>query len=565
MESEIVPRSSNRVLVIGLDGATWDLLDSWAAQGLLPNIQRLRSGGAWGPLRTTLPPLTPSAWSSMYTGTNPGKHGIFGFNERRKDGYRLSPVHSSDRRTKTLFRILSDAGMRVGVLNAPATYPPEAINGIFVPGIPVPAAAPDYTHPPEFAADLQAVTQDKHKYEPGGAEGHEEEFLEECDEYSEAVTSATALMMDRLGDWDFFMVQFQATDSVQHAFWHYLDPEHPKHDPDAPEILRNAILDRYRAVDRCLSEILRRAGEGADVLVVSDHGAGPFHEQIHLNVWLWRQGWLKFRRSPVTLFRRLFYNLGVTPESVRRQLLGRAPGAVRKGVLARRYSVLALADRFFLSLEDVDWERTRAYSHGGMMGSIYLNLKGREPRGCVPKEDYESVLSQLEAELRRMRHPLSGEPLIEEVLRSSDIYEGPFSKQGPDLQLLTRDSKYYSAGFLQFVSKRWLGPPWTHWSGHHSLDGMLLMAGPDAKQGVRIDHAQIVDIAPTVLALLGQPIPDWMDGKVLADGLKAEFLERSPPKTVHDQEFTSEAESAGYTAEDEAQIAKRLADLGYIE
>lgn len=559
--------SGKRMLVIGLDGATWDLLDAWATQGLLPTLQGLRDRGVWGPLRTTIPPITPSAWTSMYTGTNPGKHGIFGFSQRQRNGYRLSPVHASSRRTRTIFQILSDAGLKLGVLNAPATYPPEAVNGIFVPGIPVPEEAPNYTHPPEVAAELDALTGGKHKFPPALEQvtGDANEFLRTCDEYTRAVTSAALLLMERLGDWDFFMVQFQVTDAVQHAFWHHLDPQHPGHDPDAPESLRDAILDRYRTLDLCLGEILRQAGKDTNVIVASDHGEGAFLEQIYLNIWLWRLGWLKFRRRPTTLFKRLLYALGVTPEFLRRHIYTRMPREIRRSLDARKSGVLAVADRLFLSLDDVDWQRTRAYSYGGPYGAIYVNLEGREPQGCVSQEQYEFVLQELEQHLRQMRHPLTGEPLAEEILRSSHLYKGPFADQGPDLHLITRGYRY-NIGFLQFQSKRWIGPPWNGWSGHHTMDGMILMSGPHCQAGAKLEGANVMDVAPTVLALLRQPVPDWMDGKVLAEGLDREFLKQNPPQAVHEEMAPSQAvEPIGYTAEEEAEISKRLADLGYIE
>lgn len=568
MEVSIPLRPSNKVLIIGLDGATWDLLDPWAAEGHLPIIEKLRQTGVWGPLRTTLPPITPSCWTSMYTGANPGKHGIFGFSQRRPGSYRLAPTHASARKANTIFRIISDAGMKLGVLNAPATYPPEPVNGLFVPGVPVPDNAADYTHPRELAAELQSLTGGRHMYPPGLREvgGHSDEFLRLCDDYSKSVASATGLMMDRIGDWDFFMVEFQITDTVQHHFWHYLDPQHPMYEPDAPEFLRNAVLDRYRIVDRCLAEILVRAGDQTNVLVVSDHGGAPFHEQLYLNTWLWSQGWLNLKRSPATVLRRLAFTAGFTPEFVRRKVYARAPSAIRKSVESREGTSLALADRFFLSLEDANWERTRAYSYGGPLGSIYVNLKGREPHGCVPIEDYDSVVDELADDLLQMRHPVTGEPIVEKVIRASEIYHGPLTAEGPDLQLLTKDLRYFAAGFLQFPSKRWVGAPWGGWTGHHSLDGMILLAGPDVRAGSGIDGASIMDIAPTVLAMLGQPVPDWMDGKVLTECLSEKFLKGSMPRVVHEDVIPSTAaKSAGYTAEDEAQIAKRLADLGYIE
>lgn len=543
-------------------------MDPWAREGLLPNIERLRHKGTWGALRCTLPPITPSCWTSMYTGTNPGKHGIFGFFQRRPESYRLSPVHASARRAKTMFRILSEAGLKIGVLNAPATYPPERLNGMLVPGIPVPEQDREYTHPPGLGAELQALTQGKHKYPPGLAQATADVdgFLQACYDYSQAVTGAALHMMDRLEPWDLFMVQFQVTDAVHHHFWHCLDPEHPRHDPEAPVKVQNAVLDVYRTVDECVGRIVAAAGDSADVVMMSDHGGGPFYEELYLNIWLWQRGWMKFKRGSLTTLRRLLYALGITPEFFRRHVYGRAPKAVRRSVEARKSGVLALADRFFLSLDDVDWERTRAYCYGSPLGSIYINLKGREPKGCVAPEEYETVAQELERDLLAMRHPLTGEPLVEKVVRGGEAYDGPFAQDGPDLLLLTTGLRYHNRGFLQFSSKRWIGPPQNKQTGSHSLDGIVLVSGPNAKAGVRMNGASIVDIAPTVLALLGQPIPDWMDGKVLVDAVRDEFLNERAPQVVHEQAVPSQASgSDGYTAEDEAQIAKRLADLGYID
>lgn len=558
--------TAKRVLIIGLDGATWDLLDGWAKQGHLPTIERLRSRGTWGSLRTTMPPATPPSWTSMYTGTNPGKHGIFGWFQRQPNGYRLSPISASARRTKTIFRILSDAGLKVGVLNAPATYPPEPVNGMLVPGIPLPEGRSDYTYPPELGPELHSLTGGKHRHPPGleQAAADVEHFMEACHEYARAVTSAATFMMDRLEDWDLFFVQFQVTDAVQHQFWHGLDPDHPKYDPKAPESIRNAILDVYKTVDQCLVPILERAGEEADVLVVSDHGGGPLHEQIYLNIWLWQQGWLKFKRGPTTMLRRLLYTLGITPEFLRRHIYSRLPHTARKSVEARKSRMFTLADRFFLSLDDVDWERTRAYAYGTPLGSVYVNLRGREPQGCVSPDEYEDVLDEIGRKLKQMRHPVTGQPLVDKVIRSSETYHGPFAKDAPDLQLLTRGLKYQNIGALQFQSKRWIGQAWH--SGHHTLDGIFLASGPHLRRA-EITGASILDIAPTVLTLLGQPIPDWMDGNVLTDSIEEGFLKAGGPELVHEEEtVVSQATSySGYTAEDEAQITKRLADLGYIE
>lgn len=563
-------RNGKRVLVIGLDGATWTLLDGWAREGHLPNLQRLREGGAWSSMRVTIPPVTPSCWSSMYTGSDPGKHGVFGFFRRRPSSYRLTPVRSLDRRVKTVFRLLSDAGLKVGVLNAPAMYPPERLNGFVVPGIPVPEDAPDYTYPREFAIELDRITAGKHKFPPGLEQATQDvsSFFDSCREYALAVTEATKFMMERLGDWNFLMVQFQVTDTVQHHFWHGVDSSHPRHDPDAPAEQRDAILHIYQMIDRCIADIVAEAGgdEYVDILIVSDHGAGSFNEQLHLNTWLWQRGWLKFKRSPICLARYALYRLGITPEFVRRAFYSQVPNAVRKGVESKKSLALSLADRVFLSLQDVDWSRTRAYSYGSPLGSIYLNLEGREPQGAVPKERYESVLSELEDEIRAMRHPTGGEPIIERTVRPTEIYASTPAENAPDLQIITQELKYHNRGFLQFQSDQWIGPPENGQTGSHSLDGVLLMAGPHVKPGVHLQKAHITDIAPTVLALLGQTIPEWMDGEPLAEGLEVDHSIGKAKDGADLESVSAIAESdSGYSAEEAAEISKRLEDLGYVE
>jgi predicted AlkP superfamily phosphohydrolase/phosphomutase len=240
-------KPEQKILVIGLDGGTWELVEPWARQGLLPTFQRFMQEGTWGPLRSTVPPITAPAWTSFATGKNPGKHGLFDFLSRRPDSYRTRPFNASHRNGESLWGLLSRAGKRVGVLNVPMTYPPEPINGFMVAGMGTPASVEDFCYPLDFLRELRQavpgyVVQHAGIFDP---RGREPQMLQAVREMTAMRQQAVLHFLDHT-EWDFFMAVFMATDLLQHYFWHFMDASHPRHDPHAPPALGNAILNCYR-------------------------------------------------------------------------------------------------------------------------------------------------------------------------------------------------------------------------------------------------------------------------------------------------------------------------------
>ncbi len=556
-------KTRRRVLVVGLDGATLDLIEPWANAGILPTFKRLMDEGVWGALRSTLPPITGPAWTSFATGTNPGKHGVYDFLGRQPGTYRLSSFNATRRHGASLWRILSQAGKKVGVLNVPLTYPPEPVDGFVVAGLLTPPDAEDYCYPQEVGRGLREAVPD-YVVQPGGnfdASGREADLLRVLREMSAMRMGAACHLWEAI-DWDFYMVVFMATDTVQHAFWHFMDDTHSRHPADTPPEFRYAIRECYRQLDRYLGELLDMVDDGTHVIVVSDHGFGPLEKYIHMNTWLWREGFLHFKSTPITFVKSALFRSGFTPLNLYRLLRHlRQAGTVVKSIRRRRNRARNLLDRCFLSFDDIDWARTRAYSVGNV-GQIFVNLRGREPEGVVePGRDYDSVLDELEQALHRSRDPWTGQEIVQEVHRREDIYSGPRLEQAPDLFCEPRDWRYAGFGLLQFASNDWLEPPFDR-TGGHRMEGVLLATGPGMRCGYALEGASIVDLAPTILALLGVPIPSDMDGQVLTGLFSDDFQRRLQTRRAAPA-LEGDNAPATLSGEDEEAVRDILKGLGY--
>jgi predicted AlkP superfamily phosphohydrolase/phosphomutase len=546
-----------RVIIIALDGATFDILDPWLDGGHLPTLQKLRDGGAKAQLMTTFPPITAAAWNSFATGKNPGKHGIFEFLQRRADSYDVEPMNASKRKARSLWRILSDAGKRVIVVNVPTTYPPEPVRGSLVAGMPIPANRKDFAYPAELSDEILGWLPD---YEINASSvyirGKADDFLGDIRTKLNQRLTVTERLMER-GDWDFAMVHILGTDRIQHEFWHCMDATHPAHVGEAAHY-KDAILDFFRDVDGQLARILKFADDKTTVMVISDHGFGPLHKFVYLNTWLLQQGFLRLKRHPVTMLKRLAFRLGFSPTNVYRLVSKLGLGGMRGGMdMGRRQKLL---DTLFLSFKDVDWKRSKAYARGNF-GQIFLNVKGREPQGIVqPGDDYARTIDEIIARLPTLIDPATKAPIVERAETRDALFSGGQIDCAPDIAVFMRDETYVGLGTADFpantVAEKAVGN-----TGDHRYNGILLMNGYAIQPG-DLGRASLMDIAPTVLHLMGQPVPSDMDGDVLLKGLNADFQQ------VSSVEVTPESSPADvatdYTAEEEKEIMQHLQDLGYL-
>lgn len=550
--------------MIGLDGATWDVLNPLLRDGRMPHLKALLEKSAQGVLLSSIPPVTAAAWTCFATGKNPGKHGLVDFVYFPNHSYRVTIANSATRRAATLWNLLSDRKLRVGVVSVPMTYPPAPVNGVMVTDMMTPNANVQYTYPPELKQELLDKVG-PFVITPGEGENPSAPlpYLARVRADVQASTAYALYLLDRERQnggpgYDFFMYVFGIVDVLQHQFW-YLIQADPATLDDAQNEIRRKALDIYTQVDDGIGQMLTRADENTLVVLMSDHGFGPLKGFLHVNNFLLDRGYLVLKPGGMSALKRALFRAGLTPQNAHLLLKALKLDLRRKFNRGRAYGALR---RFFLSFDDVDWTRTRAFALGHI-GQIYINLKGRQPSGVVtPGHAYDTLRDQLRAELLALRHPETGEPLIARVYNREDLYHGDLIENTPDLLLLPADFKYVAFGESEFASNRLVGPTLGH-TGHHRLEGIGALAGAPVQVGAQLQNASLLDLAPTILYALGLPIPPDMDGRVLTEAFTPTFVKQTA--LAYDTANAVRTDFGGdYSDAEQAQVSQRLADLGYI-
>jgi predicted AlkP superfamily phosphohydrolase/phosphomutase len=554
------------VLILGLDGATFDLMLPWIAEGHLPNLGRLVGEGAWSRLTSTIPPITPCAWSSFMTGKNPGKHGLFDFVQPVPCTHKMVFTNASFRQGETIWGCAGRHGLRVGVVNVPMTYPPEPVNGYLISGLDAPNERSRFTHPESLRQELRDAGIDyRIDIQHLGnmrSDARRDENLQALRDLEAGHTRALQLLRKRFPS-ELTMIVWTATDQVQHHFWHYMDAGHAKHDARGAERYRHAIRDVYKHIDGLIAEVLQGVGDEAVVVVMSDHGFGPTtNVRVRLNQALEHAGLLAFARE------------GGGGRAFRR-LAGWADGLLRSTLSNRAKRLIAgLFPRlrvWFEGLDEarLDWARTRAYTQEAYRAcpSVWINRDGQDAGKL------DEALAKAEETLRGLKDPETGRPVVSRVHRARDLYQGPFAERAPDLI-----PAWWDDGFL--LEQSIPGAPaardverstepirgGVEFAGNHRLEGVFAIHGGPVRRGHGFTGARIIDVAPTVLYLLGLPIPDDMDGKPLLEALDPAFIAANPPR--YEQKGPGDGPAPAqkdFTAAEADLIEERLKALGYVE
>ena len=553
---------SRKILVIGLDGITFNFIDPLIAQGRLPNLAKLMAQGVRSPLETIFPPITSAAWTSFITGKNPGKHGIFEFIQRRQGQTRETAANSTQRSGKALWDLFSEQQLPVISTNFPITYPPTPVKGLMISDFMTPRGRRDITHPPELLAEIEAKFGSYMLYMTQTyARGNVENVINELFEELEYKSKVNCYLLQKY-DWNFFVTHIWGTDRCQHELWHIWDASHPKHDPEEARLYKDRIFSYWEAVDKATGEMIAAAGSDAAIFIASDHGFGPAYKYCAFNIWLMQEGFLKLKKDAATRFKKMLFSLGITPELAYK--ISRSPlfKSIRpaRGVGTQK-SQVGLINKFFLSFNDVDWQQTTAFSKGNY-GQIYVNLQGREPQGSVaPGADYEKVRSQVIARLKMLKD-LQGKPFAGPIFRREETYVGAHLTDAPDICFLPADMSYVSLGNMDFMSNQFMVDAFGN-SGTHRLHGVLIASAPEIKPSLRLSNAKIIDVAPTILHLANLPIPADMDGQVLTDIFTEEFLRTHPVHFGADAD-RGEVAAAEFSEEESDEVRARLHELGYM-
>ena len=554
-----------KVFVLGMDGATWDLLGPLASSGDLPNLARLMGRGASGTLRSIFPPLSPVAWTGIMTGKNSGKHGIFEFLEYSHDPLKGRVNSSRAIQSELVWEIAGRHGKATVAGGVPMSYPPRPAPGFYLGDFLSPADAPDFSSDRAIFAELEQAIG---PYRPWSTAvhdgGNEAGALADLTDFLDHHLKAVQFLMKRC-PWDLFMFDLMATDRIQHELWHAWEPGHRVARGRDLSAIRAGFVDFWKKLDDGIGTIEAALPPDTTLLLISDHGFGPIEWYVNFNVWLLGRGDLALRDTFYVNQKRWFYDRGVTPEwfynlmvrlGLAEQRVGRFRGK-QTGPLER------LAESAFLSKRHIDWSKTRAYTQGNF-GQIFINRAGRQPMGCVEPADVRPLLDDLKAGLMAIPHPETGESLVEKVLEAEELYDGPYLHLAPDLTVVLRDWRYRTIGLHDFTTNKLISPSFGP-TGDHRMEGVLIASGPAVLPGATLAEANLLDIAPTILHLLGVPVPGDMDGRVLAELFDPAVV--PPPDRAEEPAATPDAGdpvAVAYTEEEDAAIQQRLADLGYL-
>ncbi|HEX9036454.1 MAG TPA: alkaline phosphatase family protein [Ktedonobacterales bacterium] len=560
-----------KVMILGLDGATFRFIRPMIAAGRLPALASLVERGASGELKSIYPPHTSAAWPTFFTGQLPGHHGAFNFYELELNQYsrRGAPTLSTARQGHTIFDVASRAGMKVASIHVPMTFPTWKVNGVMFSGYPAPAGSPACAYPRELAArwgDLTGITwtldPDKRL---AWSRRHIARQTEICEE---ALTEYQP---------DLFMTVFMESDWAHHYLMRYSDSRSPAYTEADGARYGDYINRMYEALDEALVRLLKHAGPDTTVIVVSDHGgtvSAP--NAFHLNAWLAEQGLFtpaggsktqtgynlarpvikRLKRFPIRELREQSWMRRIAP-----LVDGTADLAKRTGlnrIMERAYEVVDSGTKF-------DPARTKAYRFQIVTQAegIVINLAGRQPEGIVqPGDEYEALRDEIVAGLKALRTP-EGEPLMLDVYKREDVFPGPYMEGVPDI--VTRLDPMYRVGtnptaplFTKLTADDVRGPL----SGWHDDYGIMIVTGPGVANQTQVPNAELSNMAPTVLRALGMTAPDWMEG-VVQPGVfdsEAEFV----PAAVGGGGDEWQADDYEVTESEEQSIKERLQNLGYL-
>ncbi len=548
-------RTNRKVCIIGLDGATFRVLDAWVASGHMPHLGALIARGSRADLISTIPPFTGPAWTSMTTGVNPGLHGVFDFVKWNADGITSRIVQSGDIPVVRFWDLAGEQGRTVGVYKVPITFPACAVNGFMVTGWPTLRHGNAMTHPPVLYWDL--AKRDLCPLEPWTQEHSARGFVRNIIHSHRCHEEALTYLLQRYTP-DFFMGVFSELDFLQHRFWPYCERE----DSGKDRALRSLVAEYFRSLDHTIGYLMGFFGEETTFYVVSDHGFGPADKCFPLNNYLARRGFLALDMSRLwlTLARR---NLTAAAQSV----LGRLGLlSLAQRLVERRLAWLRGAEnRFGLitgpSAQLVDWPRTLACVRSLSANGICVNVRGKSPHGRVsPGKEYERVVRDLKRSLLELKDPISGGRLVTYISRRDEVHHGPFVAEAPDLYVILRHGAVMSETSLG-------GPLFANYylKGTHRREGVLIACGPHVKKGVRFD-ADILDVAPTALYTMGIPVPQAMEGKVLSLLFEQDFVAGHPVERSRHPLDRPGGEPQRFVADerDDENTKAKLRRLGYL-
>lgn len=557
MKKQMKKQSKQKVFVIGLDGATFEIIKPLLDKGKLPNIKKIMKTGSYGYLESTMPPVTPCAWTSSVTGKQPSKHGLFDFRLIDKDPEKTITANRTHVKAKAIWKLLEEQGKKSIVIDVPLTYPPEKIkDGVIIARVMAPPKKNCVT-PKHLFYKLKEKgyikkVEKRIAQEHGADKANKEEVAKKP--APKKLTKAQAKKMDKqriakafghmkeevdkkvelikwfndTRDWDFFMAVFMEPDHAGHTFWR-----------DQVKVKKI-----YEKLDQAIGKIQKMMDDDTTIFIWSDHGFTSLPYSFNVNEWLYKK-------------ELLYKKLDIPHKSSMKEL--------KKFLKAQKKEKDDTKNKLtkFRYLIKTDFQKTKAYLQSGTCYGIRINLEGRDVTGIVKKEDYEMFRQDLINDLKKLKSPLTKKKVFDKVLRREEVYsESPFGADGaPDIFLVPKDMDIMLNGQFSQNTRMWKKS--SNGYGFHHTHGIVFVNGKGVKNK-KLKGTHIIDVTPTVLHILDVPIPEDIDGRIMKDiFLKNSEFAKKPIKIQGPS--IVDGENKAYSARDEEKVRKRLEALGYIE
>jgi predicted AlkP superfamily phosphohydrolase/phosphomutase len=545
---------TQKVFLLGLDGATWRLLDVLMDRGVMPNLKGLVERGASGVLNSTIPYVTPVAWSSLLTGTRPSKHCIFGYNaiENREGMVLWLLANRSRMKAPAVMDMYWQLGRKVISLNMPMTYPPREEDGIIATGMMTPSSEGRFFYPLDLMDELRSRGIDYRidiKME-GEDHGSLEErrltyLANDATKFFEDLRSVTRARQDAVQylmtnkEWDLFQVNFISMDRIQHYLWREVTR-------DGPSVVKDRAYEHFAYMDKIIGGIAARIEGKAMLIICSDHGFGDCHGNFYPAVWLKSLGYyaeVGDHQTPGLFIKRILKKLGLSKKLLR--------------VLEKSGKPLA-KKLIYIGTSKVDWKRTKAYAY--VTNGIRINVRGRDQFGTVsPGPELEAFRNELRDRLMGLTDG-NGDRIMKAVYFTEDLYGHDEREEAPDIFFEFDDHHFYTAYYTITRAKHFMDAGFAWRQGDHRRDGMILIAGDGVVPGRKIT-ADIEDVLPTIFFMQDLPQSDRFDGRVLKEVFTPEYAStrKTPPPCPYESGSTESPEE-----EDGEEVMDRLKGLGYI-
>lgn len=525
----------NRIIVIGLDAADPDLVEKWSREGYLPTMTSLMTQGSWGRLASPAEISTGPAWPSFFASISPARQARFFYRQLKTGTYRIHKKYANEIGATPFWLRLNKAGKRVAIIDVPKTYPIEGINGIQIVGWGV--------HSPSWKMSSYPSGLIKEVLSRFGTYS-----VPNCDEFHLKNTSQYKKFYEKLisgakqkgllseyfltqQDWDLFLTVFGEPHCAGHHLWHLIDKHHPDYKPEIGKVLGNVMRDIYSTIDSTISKLVNTAPEST-FIIFSPHGMGPNYGGTHLLPEVLRRLGMVVtaERDSKGLFTRFSnYIWSGWLSTIRDKSIEMAPLEITK--MARQMLPQKIWDNLTCHLLDAgnDWRWSRAFCiPGDFPGAIRINLKGREPNGLVePRNEYDVLCDELIKELENLQNPDTGKMAVSEAVRIDRLYQGEYIWELPDIIVKWTGDAPIRALYSPRIGTV-IGENPDKRSGEDRSHGFFIAYGTHIARGKFVQYADLIDIAPTITYLMGEPVPQDIDGKVLLDIIDSDFKTNNP-------------------------------------